>query len=84
MTKKALLVVVKTVLPLLLGFYLIWVFFSGMSTEAKTLFYKAIREANYFWIVLSMLIGVLAYLSRAHRWKFVLEPIGYSTKFWNR
>ena len=84
MTKKALLVVVKTVLPLLLGFYLIWVFFSGMSTEAKTLFYKAIREANYFWIVLSMLIGVLAYLSRAHRWKFVLEPIGYTTQFWNR
>ncbi|MFO0495157.1 MAG: lysylphosphatidylglycerol synthase transmembrane domain-containing protein [Flavobacteriia bacterium] len=84
MTKKALLVVVKTVLPLLLGFYLIWVFFSGMSAEAKALFYQAIREANYFWIILSMVIGVLAYLSRAYRWKYVLEPIGYSTQFWNR
>jgi len=31
-----------------------------------------------------MLLGVVAYFSRAYRWKFVLEPLGYETKFWNR
>ncbi len=84
MGKKAILTFVKTVLPLLLGVYLIWIFFSSMSPESKTLFYKAIREANYFWIVLSLLLGVGAYFSRAYRWKYVLEPLGYKTKFSNR
>ncbi|MEY3237089.1 MAG: hypothetical protein RI883_1190 [Bacteroidota bacterium] len=84
MTKKTILTIVKTVIPLLLGVYLIWVFFTGMTEEAKLLFYKAIREADYFWIVLSMILGFIAFLSRAYRWKYVLEPLGYRTKFWNR
>lgn len=84
MSKKTILTLVKTVLPLLLGIYLIWVFFSGMKKDALELFYKAIREANYFWIILSMLLGVIAYFSRAYRWKYVLEPLGYKTSFWNR
>ncbi len=84
MTKKTILTLVKTVLPLLLGVYLIWVFFTGMSEEAKLLFYKAIREANYFWIVLSMILSFVAFLSRAYRWKYVLEPLGFQTKFSNR
>jgi hypothetical protein len=82
--KKNLLIFLKTVLPLILGIYLFWVFFSNMSPAAKTLFYEAILRADYFWIVLSLLLGVLAYFSRAYRWKFVLEPMGYTTNFWNR
>lgn len=84
MTKKTILTLLKTVLPLLLGVYLIWVFFANMSEDSKKLFYKAIYEANYFWIVLSLMLGVIAYLSRAYRWKYVLEPLGYETSFWNR
>jgi uncharacterized membrane protein YbhN (UPF0104 family) len=84
MTKKTILTLVKTVLPLLLGVYLIWVFFANMSPDAKKLFYKAIYEANYFWIFLSLILGVIAYFSRAYRWKYVLEPLGYKTRFWNR
>ena len=84
MTKKTILTLVKTVVPLLLGVYLIWVFFAGMTEDAKLLFYKAIREANYFWIVISMILGFIAFISRAYRWKYVLEPLGYKTKFWNR
>lgn len=84
MTKKVILTLVKTVLPLLLGIYLVWYFFSSMSPQSKELFYTAIVEANYFWIVLSLILGVIAYFSRAYRWKYMLEPLGYQTKFWNR
>ena len=84
MTKKTILALVKTVLPLLLGVYLIWLFFTGMTEEAKLLFYKALKEANYFWIVVSMSLGFIAFLARAFRWKYVLEPLGFETKFWNR
>lgn len=84
MSKKVILTFVKTVLPLLLGVYLVWYFFSSMSAASKELFYKAIFEANYLWILLSLILGVIAYLSRAYRWKYMLEPLGYETKFWNR
>jgi uncharacterized membrane protein YbhN (UPF0104 family) len=84
MTKKVILTLVKTVLPLLLGVYLVWYFFSSMSPESKELFYTAIVEANYFWIILSLILGVVAYLSRAYRWKYMLEPLGHQTNFWNR
>lgn len=84
MVKKTVLTLVKTVLPLLLGIYLIWIFFSGMDPRAKELFYKALAEANYFWIFLSLVLGFIAYLSRAWRWGYVLEPLGYKTPFWHR
>ena len=55
-----------------------------MSEKSKELFYKALSEANYFWIVLSLIIGVIAHYSRAYRWKYVLEPLGYETNGMNR
>ena len=85
MTKGTLSKVLKTVLPLILGVYLIWFFFSSMSAEDKEHFYRAFfRDANYSWIFLSLIFGVMALLARAQRWKYVLEPIGYKTKFWHR
>lgn len=85
MSKELLFKILKTVLPLLLGVYLIWFFFSSMSAEDKEHFYRAFfRDANYSWIFLSLLFGFLALLARAQRWKYVLEPIGYRTKFWHR
>ena len=86
MNKKFLLAFVKTVMPLLLGIYLIWVFFSDMAKDPKKLeaFYTAIYNANYLWIILALILGVIAYLARAFRWKYVLEPLGHKTNFWNR
>ena len=55
-----------------------------MSGKSKDLFYKALGEANYFWIFLSLIFGVLAHYSRAYRWKYVLEPLGYETNYLNR
>ncbi len=82
--KKGLSIFLKTVLPLGLGVYLIAFFFLSMSEESKHQFYSAIQEANYFWIFLSLVFGWIALVSRAHRWKYVLEPLGYSTPLKNR
>ncbi|MES2798753.1 MAG: lysylphosphatidylglycerol synthase transmembrane domain-containing protein [Bacteroidota bacterium] len=82
--KKIILSFVKTVLPLALGIYLFWFFFANMSREEKSIFYQALQEANYFWIGLTLFISIIAYSSRAIRWNYVLEPLGYKTTFWNR
>tara|TARA_B110000503_G_scaffold83734_1_gene127711 strand:- start:1171 stop:2031 length:861 start_codon:yes stop_codon:yes gene_type:complete len=41
------------------------------------------KEANYSWIFLGLFFGVLSHLSRAYRWKFMLEPLGFKPKFTN-
>ncbi|AEA42891.1 lysylphosphatidylglycerol synthase transmembrane domain-containing protein [Fluviicola taffensis] len=82
--KKVAGVLLKTVFPLVLGVYLIWFLFQSMDEEVKQYFYKALREANYFWVFLSLLLSFFALLSRAYRWKYLLEPMGYKTSFWNR
>ena len=41
------------------------------------------KNANYLWIVLGMLFGLLSHLSRAYRWRFQLEPLGYNIKLSN-
>jgi len=55
-----------------------------MGKAEKEIFYKAIEKADYKWIILSMLLSILAFASRAYRWKYMLEPLGYKTSFWNR
>jgi uncharacterized membrane protein YbhN (UPF0104 family) len=82
--KKNLGVILKTILPLGVGVYLLWYFFTSMSESSVAQFKLALREANYFWIFLSLIFGLLPLLSRAARWKYVLEPIGHPTPFWNR
>ena len=82
--KKIVGILLKTVLPLALGGYLVWYFFDSMSPVTKEHFYRELKEANYFWIVLSLVISFIGLLSRAYRWKYVLEPLGYKTKFWHR
>jgi uncharacterized membrane protein YbhN (UPF0104 family) len=76
--------ILKLIIPLALGVYLIWYFFSTMDENGKKYFYEAIGKANYWWVGLSMLLSFLTFASRAYRWKYMLEPIGYQTKFWNR
>ena len=35
------------------------------------------KEANYTWIGLGVLLGILSHISRAYRWKFMINPMGY-------
>jgi glycosyltransferase 2 family protein len=84
MLKRSVSILFKTVVPLLLGTYLVWYFFDSMAPKTEEVFYKAVKEANYGWIFLSLLLSLLALFSRAYRWKYLLEPIGYKTSFWHR
>ena len=70
----------KIVLPLALGGFLVWYSLSNISIDVLIGYFK---NAKYSWIFLGLFFGVLSHLSRAYRWKFMLEPIGYRPKFTN-
>ncbi|NJN50160.1 MAG: flippase-like domain-containing protein, partial [Polaribacter sp.] len=60
--------------------FLVWYSLSKISISTLVQYFK---EANYFWIFLGLLFGILSHLSRAYRWKFMLKPLGYQPKFIN-
>lgn len=76
--KKKLIKFSKTVLPLLLGVFLIWYSLSSATAEERQELWENILLADLKWVVLSVFLGILSHLSRAYRWKYLLEPIGYS------
>ncbi|TNF70270.1 MAG: flippase-like domain-containing protein [Bacteroidetes bacterium] len=78
-TKKTL----KTVLPIALGVFLIGYSYFITSPEDRAQIFKYIGEADLFWVLLSVGIGILSHFSRAIRWNYLLEPLGYKPKLRN-
>ncbi len=72
-TKKTL----KTILPIALGVFLIWYsYFSTTEEERKQILYY-IKNADLFWVGVSILLGIMTHISRAIRWNYLLQPLGY-------
>jgi len=69
--------------PLGLGLFLVWWFIQGLSEEDKVDILDAFGRANYTWVWISLVAAVLSHVSRAYRWKYTLEPLGYKPDFGN-
>lgn len=78
-TKKTL----KLILPIALGVFFVWYWFNSTSPENRKEILFYIKEADPFWITLSVLIGILGHVSRAIRWNYLLQPLGYRPKLSN-
>ena len=78
-TKKILFIV----LPIALGVLLIWYIISRLKPNDIVDIKTSFKTANYYWVALSLFFGILSHLSRAYRWQFMLEPLGYKPKFPN-
>ena len=70
----------KTILPLTLGVVLVWYSLSNISIAKLLVYFK---NADYSWVFLGVFFGFLSHLSRAYRWKFLLEPLGHKPKLHN-
>lgn len=75
-TKK----VLRVGLPVVLAAFFGWYTFSKLPIDQIIPYFNS---ANYSWIALGMLFGLLSNLSRAYRWKYLIEPMGYSLRFPN-
>lgn len=80
---KKLIKFIKTFLPLLLGVFLIWYSLSSATPAEREELWNNILLADQKWVYLSVLFGILSHLSRAYRWKYLLEPLGYRPQFAN-
>jgi uncharacterized protein (TIRG00374 family) len=55
----------------------------GLSPEEKKDIITSFKIANYWWVLLSVFIGVVSHFTRALRWKLLLKPIGYDISLKN-
>jgi uncharacterized protein (TIRG00374 family) len=70
-------------LPVALGFYLIIYTYNKFTTEQLLEIKSYFKNANYSYIFLGLFVAFLGNASRAYRWKFALEHMGYKTSFYN-
>ncbi len=73
----------KLILPIALGIFLVWYSIARTAPEDREQILHYIRQADPLWVGISVIIGILSHISRAIRWNYLLQPMGYRPKVSN-
>ncbi|WP_313791620.1 lysylphosphatidylglycerol synthase transmembrane domain-containing protein [Flagellimonas spongiicola] len=73
----------KIAVPILIGLGLVYYSYTSTTPEDRTRIFEAIKSADPIWVFLSIFIGILSHISRAVRWNYLLEPMGYKPSLTN-
>lgn len=60
---------------LAIGFLLLYLAFKGVKVDTLV---NDLKQANYYWVLLSLVFAFIGYVSRAYRWKLLIEPLNYN------
>ena len=74
--KKTILAILKYLFFLSVGLGLLWLALRGLDFEKIAVEFK---NAKYGWLLLSLVPGFIAHLSRAARWNIMINALGYKT-----
>lgn len=81
--KSKLIAILKIILPLSFGVFLIWLFYDALCEDQKKDLFTAFGKANYWWVALALVFSFASHVSRAYRWRYLLDPLGHKVSFWN-
>ena len=65
----------------LLGIFIFWMVYKDQ--DFKRIKSILTNDVNYFWIVVSLFIGLLSHISRTIRWNLLIEPLGRKPRILN-
>ncbi|PJJ48384.1 lysylphosphatidylglycerol synthase transmembrane domain-containing protein [Hymenobacter chitinivorans] len=77
---KKLLTILKYALLLSVSGLLMWYAVQGQDLNSIG---RHVREANYSWLIITMIISAMGYFSRAYRWKMQLDATEHRAPFWD-
>jgi uncharacterized protein (TIRG00374 family) len=77
---KKLLSLLKPLLLLSVSAFLMWYALKELDFEKM---WAEFLNADYGWVLASLVMGVLAYMSRAIRWRMQIKPTGYHPSLHN-
>ena len=78
--KKTIFQILKIAGFLALGLLLLYFAFRGIAFDQLA---ATLRNANFWWIGLSLLFAFMSFFSRARRWVLLIEPLGFKPTFRN-
>ncbi|NAS12594.1 lysylphosphatidylglycerol synthase transmembrane domain-containing protein [Poritiphilus flavus] len=81
--KASLKKTLKIIVPIAVGVALVLYSYFSTSPEDREKILESIQNADLLWVSLSVFIGILSHVSRAIRWNYLLEPLGYKPKLLN-
>jgi uncharacterized protein (TIRG00374 family) len=78
MTKR-ILNILKYVLLFGVGVFIFWKIYKGEWGKVK----ETLKNLNYFWIGVSIVLSILSQISRAIRWNMLIRPLGHNPRLGN-
>jgi uncharacterized protein (TIRG00374 family) len=75
--KKKILNSLKIVGFILIGVVLFWLVYRNQDI---TTIKESIINANYWWLGLSIILGIMSHTSRVLRWQLLINPLGYKPR----
>ena len=78
--RKGIIQALKFLGFLVIGIILLWLAFRNVEIDNLI---AGLKEANYSWLLLSILFGLFAYISRARRWVLLINPLGFNPSLRN-
>ncbi|MGH2563826.1 MAG: lysylphosphatidylglycerol synthase transmembrane domain-containing protein, partial [Ginsengibacter sp.] len=81
--RKKIFAVLQYLIFLGIGIFLTWWQFSKMTPFERIQFRESLLHANYIIIIPVIFIALLSHISRAMRWKIMIEPMGYRPSIYN-
>lgn len=77
---KSIFNAVKYIVLLGIAAVLLWLAFKGVDLQATL---HEISNANIFWLLVSVVASLIAFVSRSLRWNMLIHPLGYKPKLSN-
>ena len=73
----------KNLIPLLIGLFFIYLSYQNTTVDDRNNISNYVQNADYHFIIISMLFGLFSHISRAIRWRYLLVPLGYKPRYAN-
>jgi uncharacterized protein (TIRG00374 family) len=75
--KEKLFTILRFLVFLSIGLLLFWLVYKDQPMDEIV---EALKEANYFWIGIALIISLFSHLSRALRWNILINSLNYKPK----
>jgi hypothetical protein len=75
--------IIQFIVLLGIGVLLIWLSLRQITPQQRDEIIFALKTADYFWVIVSLVISFFSHFLRAYRWNYLLEPLGHRTQLIN-
>ncbi len=72
---------IKVFIFLTIGGFIFWLVYRGVDVNHIKSVLK--NDVNYWWVLLSLIFGLISHISRTLRWQMLMEPLGKKPSFKN-